>query len=200
MYSFSLEEGTIAVKVARRVIESTVLNEDPGEMDIPERFKEPGGVFTTINRYPSRDLRGCIGYSEPVMPIILAIIRSAKAAATQDPRFSPVKKEELDRIVVEVSLLTPPEPLKASNPDEYPQKIKIGEHGLIVQMDGRGGLLLPQVPVELEWNSYEFLNNLCMKAGLPSKCWRTGKAKLFTFTAEVFEERTPRGKVVRKEL
>ena len=199
MRTFSLEEGTIAVKVARRVVESTVLGTDPGEMDIPETFKEPGGVFTTINTYPSRDLRGCIGYSEPVMPIILAIIRSAKAAATQDPRFSPLREEELDRIVVEVSLLTPPVPLEASAPDEYPRKIKIGKHGLIVHMDGKGGLLLPQVPVELGWNSHEFLKNICLKAGLPPDCWRTGRAKLFTFTAEVFEEITPRGRIVKKD-
>ena len=200
MNVFSAQEGTIAVKAARREIESTVLDEDPGEMDIPESLREPGGVFTTIRRYPTGGLRGCIGYSEPVMPMITAIIRSAKAAAISDFRFSPVRPEELDRIVISVSLLTRPTQLKYDGPDELPRLVKVGKHGLIVQKGGANGLLLPQVPVELGWNSYEFLNQTCVKAGLPPGCWIDKKTNIFVFTAEVFEEMTPKGKVVREEL
>ena len=169
-------------------------------MKIPDRFKDYGGVFTTIYRHPSGNLRGCIGYSEPVMPIIKAIIRSAKSAAIRDFRFNPVKADELKNIIVSVSLLTKPVRLLFDTTKELPTLIKIGLHGLIVKDGSHTGLLLPQVPIEQGWDSKIFLNQVCVKAGLPHKLWRTKKIDLYTFTAEVFEETEPHGQVVRKDL
>ncbi len=198
MYVFSDEEGKIAVRIARRVIEATVMRESPGEIDIPSSFKDNGGVFTTLERYPSGELRGCIGYSEPVLSIVSAIVRSAKSAALRDTRFQPLHEDELGKIIVSVSLLTKPEHILFDDPKELPRLIEIGKHGLIVKNSRTAGLLLPQVPVEQGWNSEVFLNQVCVKAGLQHKSWRTKKVELFTFTAEVFEELMPKGKVVRK--
>ena len=197
MNVFSDEEGTIAVRIARRVIESTIRNENPGDIDVPKSFKDNGGVFTTILKFPSGDLRGCIGYSEPVMPIISAIVRSAKSAATRDIRFQPLRVDELDNVIFSVSLLTKPTRLLYDKAEDLPSLVTVGKHGLIIKKNGSGGLLLPQVPVEQDWNSEVFLNQTCVKAGLPHKTWRTKKVSIFTFTAEVFEETEPHGSVVR---
>lgn len=198
MNVFSDEEGAIAVQIARRVIEAAVLSENPGEIDIPKSFKDNGGVFTTINRYPSGDLRGCIGYSEPILPIVSAIVRTAKSAALKDTRFRPLHEDELKKITVSVSFLTKPEHILYDDPKELPGLVNIGKHGLIVKNERASGLLLPQVPVEQGWDSEVFLNQVCVKAGLPHKIWRSRKVDLYTFTAEVFEELMPNGKIVRK--
>lgn len=200
MNVFSNEEGEIAVRIARRVIESAIHNNNPGKMNIPRSFREYSGVFTTITKYPSGDLRGCIGYSEPVMPIVSAIVRSAKSAATRDTRFHPLHAEELEKVIISVSLLTKPSRILYDEPEELPFLVEVGKHGLIVKKNSRGGLLLPQVPVEQGWDSEVFLNQVCVKAGLPHKSWRSGKVELYTFTAEVFEETEPHGPVVRKDM
>lgn len=200
MKVFSLEEGTLAVQIARKVIEAAIMKEEPGEIDIPDSFREHGGIFTTISTYPAKNLRGCIGYPQPVMPIYKAIVESAVAAATKDHRFPRLVPLELNRIILEVSLLTKPSPIKNTDPTSYPRLVSVGKHGLIVKKKGRSGLLLPQVPVELGWNSYEFLNQTCVKAGLPAKTWMDRTTEVLTFTAEVFEEMSPGGTVKRKGL
>ncbi len=199
MKSFSDEEGELAVRIARKVVESAAKKKNPGEIDIPPTFKEFGGVFTTLSKFPSGNLRGCIGFSEPVMPILSAIIRSAQSAALKDTRFRPVHVDELDTITISVSLLTKPTRVLYDDQKELPKLIEVGKHGLILKRNGAGGLLLPQVPVEQGWNSEVFLNQVCVKAGLPHKTWKTKKVDIFTFTAEVFEETEPHGPIVRKQ-
>jgi len=199
MHVFSDEEGETAVRIARKTIAKVIHGENPGEMDVPESFRENGGVFTTITRYPSGSLRGCIGYSEPVMPIISAIIRSARSAATKDFRFLPVKPDEIETIIVSVSLLTKPVRVVFDKPEDLPELIEIGKHGLIVKKNHVTGLLLPQVPVEQGWDSKVFLNQVCVKAGMPYKSWKNKKVELYTFTAEVFEETEPNGPVARMD-
>jgi len=116
-------------------------------------------------------LRGCIGYCEPIKPLVNAIIEVAISAATSDPRFPPVKLSEMDKINLEISVLSKPELVEVKNPQEYLEKIKVGLDGLIVENGFNKGLLLPQVPVEWKWDEEEFLCNTCMKAGLPADCW-----------------------------
>lgn len=197
---FNDSEGETAVRIARKVITAAVNGENAGEMDIPDSFRDNGGVFTTITRHETGNLRGCIGYSEPILPIISAIIRSSKAAAMSDLRFVPVKQSELDKILISVSLLTKPTRLLFEDPEEIPDLITIGKHGLIVKKGKSAGLLLPQVPVENDWDPVIFLNQTCVKAGIPYKSWRTGKVDILTFTAEVFTETEPNGSIVREEL
>ncbi len=139
----------------------------------------PRGAFVTLKK--NGRLRGCIGFIEPVMPLCRAVIGGAVYAATRDARFRPVSKDELDDLEYEISVLTPP--IEVANP----RTIKVGTHGLIIEKNGRKGILLPQVPVENGWTLDQFLEQICLKAGLPEDSWRTG-AKLYTFEAIVFHE------------
>ena len=142
-------------------------------------FKEPRGAFVTLRK--AGRLRGCIGYAEPVAPLGRTVIQAAVLAATEDPRFPPVSAAELDSVLIEISVLTPPREI--SNP----RAVKVGTHGLIVERDGRKGLLLPQVPMENGWDRETFLEEASLKAGLPRDAWRRG-AKLWVFEAIVFHE------------
>ena len=197
----SPEQGKQLVKFAREVLEAYF---NGSESVPPENLKnildEKRGVFVTLNKFPSHELRGCIGYPEPVMPLSDAITDSAISAAIRDPRFPHVKKDELKNLIVEVSVLTKPELIKVSDPIEYLEKIKVGRDGLIVESSFFKGLLLPQVPVEWNWNETEFLSQTCRKAGLPKEAWLNKKTKVYKFTGQVFSETTPCGEVVEKEL
>lgn len=197
----SLKQGTSLVKFAREVIESKFKNKEP---EPPENLKDilskKRGVFVTLHEFPSCQLRGCIGYAEPVIPLIDAVKGSAISAALKDPRFPPVKMDELKNLIVEVSVLTKPELIVVSDPIEYLEKIKVGRDGLIVEKNFYKGLLLPQVPVEWKWDEAEFLQQTCVKAGLLPEAWFDKGVKVYSFTGQVFCEVEPNGEVVEKEL
>jgi AmmeMemoRadiSam system protein A len=137
---------------------------------------EPRGAFTTL--YLQGRLRGCVGYAMPVVPLYLAVAETARAAAFEDSRFSPVTKQEAAELQVSLSVLSRLFPIR-------PEEVEVGRHGLVVSLGTHRGLLLPQVPVEYDWDRETFLGQTCRKAGLPSDAWRTG-ATLEAFTAEVF--------------
>ena len=201
MKHYGFELGERAVRIAREVLDTYITTGNiPRIKDYPREFDDKGGAFVTLKTWPSHDLRGCIGYPEPIFPLIKAIVDNAINASTEDPRFPPVKPRELDHIVVEVSLLTPPEEIKFSDPKELPQKIKVGRDGLIVERGGFRGLLLPQVPVEENWDETTFLEHTCWKAGLPMDCWLRKGTRFYAFQAEVYAEETPRGKVIEIPL
>jgi uncharacterized protein (TIGR00296 family) len=201
MYAYSEDDGIFAVKTARAVITSYLAEQKiPPIPQAPEKFLEKAGVFVTLETYPELDLRGCIGYPEPIFPLIEALRNAAISAAVDDPRFPPVKLKEMSQIVVEVSLLTKPVLLKVKKPEEYLEKIEIGRDGLIVERDYDRGLLLPQVPVEWEWDKEEFLAHTCRKAGLPPDAWLDKDTKIYAFTAEIFHEVKPSGEIKRKVL
>jgi uncharacterized protein (TIGR00296 family) len=170
--------------------------------DAPSKLKERCGVFVTINSVKSKrhQLRGCIGFPHPTTPLTQAVIESAISSASQDPRFSPMKTEELDEVVFEVSVLTPPEHVKVENPQDYCSQIKVGRDGLIIESTYCKGLLLPQVPVELGWDEETFLCECCVKAGLPPDSWLLKDTKVYRFEAIIFEETSPNGKIKRKEI
>lgn len=197
---FSDEDGVLAVKIARAAVESHVKRTKFVEPDVPDIFKKNYGVFVTLTTFPDDRLRGCIGYPEPVMPLVNALKDAAVSACSRDPRFPPVKPDELKRIKVEVSLLTTPEEIKVKKPTEHISRVKIGEDGLIMQRGYSRGLLLPQVPVEWHWDSEEFLSQCCLKAGLMPDAWLQEGTKVFKFQAEVFSEEKPGGDVKRRSL
>lgn len=197
---FSDEDGTRAVRIARAVVEAHVRRQKLPEFDVPEIFKQKGGVFVTLTTYPDDELRGCIGYPEPTLPLIDALKDAAVSACSRDPRFPAVRPEELKRIKVEVSLLTPPVEIKVSSPKDYVNAVKIGQDGLIAQRGWARGLLLPQVPVEWGWDAEEFLCQTCMKAGMNPDAWLEPGTKLYKFQAEVFSESSPGGEVRRRKL
>jgi uncharacterized protein (TIGR00296 family) len=197
---FSDEDGRLAVTIAREIVESHVKKEKPRDFNVPEIFKQKSGVFVTLTTYPDDELRGCIGYPEPIMPLIDAIKDSAISAASRDPRFPPVRPSELNKIKVEVSLLTPPVEMAAEKRQDLVDCVKVGEDGLIVQRNWAKGLLLPQVPVEWKWDAEEFLCQTCVKAGLMPDTWLQEGTKVFKFQAEVFSESKPGGEVRRRKL
>ena len=198
--NISDEDGQILVKTARSIVtEYLKINTKPNlEKQIQENYSFNSGVFVTLNN-PS-GLRGCIGYPFPDKKLYNALKDAAIAAATEDPRFSPVKSEELGTITFEITILTPPKKITVNNPEEYPSKIKIGRDGLIVRNGFYSGLLLPQVPVEYNWNEKEFLEHTCEKAGLPKNCWKESQTEIKRFEGIVFKEEEPNGRVIREEL
>ncbi|NIA09409.1 MAG: TIGR00296 family protein [Nitrospiraceae bacterium] len=189
-------DGETAVKYARAVVENHVGGRAMPDFDFGEVFNKKMGAFVTLNTYPEKELRGCIGIPEPIMPLKDAIHESA-VSATRDPRFPPLGKNELDGVVVEVTALTPPELIEVESPDEYLSVIKVGRDGLIAERGFWRGLLLPQVPVEYGWDVGQFLSQTCVKAGLPPDAWSDGETKIYRFQGEVFSEIEPYGTVER---
>ena len=196
----TIEDGTILVKTARKVV-TEYLKERKKislEKSIQDKFSYKSGVFVTLNN--PIGLRGCIGYPLPDKRLFNALEDAAIAAAIEDPRFPPVKLEELDSITFEVTVLTPPQTIKVDNPQEYLGKIKIGQDGLIVRYGYNSGLLLPQVPIEWEWNEREFLEHTCEKAGLPQDFWKNPEIEIQKFQGIIFKEKEPKGEIIEEEL
>jgi uncharacterized protein (TIGR00296 family) len=198
-FQLTLEEGEFLVNLARQTV--TEYLKSGKVLQVPEgvssKLMEPCGVFVTLNRVHkgAKRLRGCIGLPYPTTPLVQAVIEAALSAATQDPRFPPVALEELEKIIFEVSVLTPPERVTVEKPTDYPSKIKIGRDGLVIEKGYYKGLLLPQVPVEWKWNNEEFLCQCCMKAGLSPDCWLLKDTKIYSFSSIIAEETAPRGHV-----
>lgn len=145
-----------------------------------EELKEKRGAFVTLKA--NSQLRGCIGYPLPSKPLYETIIDSAISAATRDYRFPPLSLEELSHTVIEISVLTLPRTIKNIS------EIKVGEHGIIISKGFHKGLLLPQVPVEWNWDLETYLSHGCMKAGLEEEEWKKD-VKIEIFSAQVFSEK-----------
>jgi hypothetical protein len=199
--SFQLgqDEGRFLVTLARKTVEDYLKTRKRMKVpeNTPEKLLQPCGVFVTINTVENGEkaLRGCIGFPYPTTPLVEAVIDSAISAATQDPRFPPLSQKELDNVVFEVSVLTPPQIIEVKNSKEYCVKIKVGEDGLIVERGMYKGLLLPQVPVEWEWDEETFLCQCCLKAGLPPDSWLVKGTKIYKFSSIIAEELSPKGDV-----
>jgi AmmeMemoRadiSam system protein A len=174
------EQKSFLLDLARRTISSYL---DKGgslkeESDDPLLLKKRG-AFVTLK--VDNELRGCIGYPLPHKSLLETIINCAIAAASQDFRFASIKKEELSRLKIEISVLTLPRKVRDVS------EIKIGEHGIILSKGPHKGLLLPQVPVEWDWDLETYLNHGCLKAGLAENEWKKG-ATIEIFSAQVFSE------------
>ena len=196
----SLEDGTNLVKIARKIVTEYLKDGQKlrPEKNFQDKFSFRSGVFVTLNNPVG--LRGCIGYPLPDKKLFNALSDAAISAALEDPRFPPVKLEELDSITFEVTILTPPQTIQVENPQEYAKKIKVGEDGLIVRFGYQSGLLLPQVPIEWGWNEQEFLEHTCEKAGLSKDYWKNPKIEVQKFQGIVFKETHPGGSVIEEKL
>jgi len=177
------EEKQVLLKIARDTIEDYVKNRHipPIAVDDYSNLQQPAGVFVTLTK--NKQLRGCIGYIKPIAPLAQAVSKMAIAAATEDPRFSPVTKDELKEIKIEITVLS--ELTRISNIDQ----IEVGRHGLYLVKGGNSGLLLPQVPIEQGWNREEFLTHTCYKAGLPANAWQEKDTEIYIFTGLIFHEK-----------
>jgi uncharacterized protein (TIGR00296 family) len=190
------DEGKAAVKLARKALTEFAEKRTRIEPEgLTKIFDEKQGVFVTLHE--DGDLRGCIGYPQPVMPLGKAIVDSAINAGTCDPRFPPVKTKELGRIEFEVTILTKPEPYDAPKAD-LPELVRIGIDGLIVSKGIFSGLLLPQVAPEWGFGSMEFLSQTCLKAGLPADAWIDDDTEVQHFQAQIFAEVAPEREVLEK--
>ena len=198
--NLSDSDGEMLVKTARAVVTEFLKTKNKMKLDkdFEESFSSNAGVFVTLNH--QSNLRGCIGYPLPDKKLYNALEEAAISAATEDPRFPLVAFEELDQITFEVTVLTPPQEIEVSDPQEYPSKVKVGRDGLIVKSGFNSGLLLPQVPKEYGWNEEEFLDHTCEKAGLPKEQWKEKDTKILKFEGIVFKEQDPGGSVVREKL
>ncbi|MEM2933282.1 MAG: TIGR00296 family protein [Candidatus Pacearchaeota archaeon] len=179
------EQGRKLLKLARKAIETRFSGKKLEYEKEKKEFKEPRGVFVTLTK--NGNLRGCIGFPYPVKPLAEAVIEAAEAAAFQDPRFKPLGEKELDKIKIEISVLTTPQEINAKGLDIL-KEIEIGKDGLIVQFSGFSGLLLPQVALEHKWNVLQFLEATCNKAGLPNNAWLHPRAHIYKFQAQIFSE------------
>ncbi len=178
---YTVEQRKLLLQFARQTIKNALSRDFAPALPVvtdPE-LQLLRGAFVTL-LHDGRQLRGCIGIIEAIAPLVETIAHAATSAALQDPRFPPVTAAELPELTIEISVLSPLQPI---NPDD----VVVGTHGLVVEQYARRGLLLPQVPEEWGWDRIQFLEHTCMKAGLPPNAWREG-AKLFSFTAEVFSE------------
>jgi AmmeMemoRadiSam system protein A len=173
---YSAAERQFLLKLAHRSIEAALESRDLQLNPLNEHLAEFRGAFVTLHLQDR--LRGCVGYVFPTQSLYRTIAEAARAAAFDDPRFEPVALGEALALTVEISVLSPLRPIAA-------EEVVIGKHGLVVTQGNRRGLLLPQVPIEWEWDRETFLAQTCLKAGLPADAWQHG-AELQGFTAEVF--------------
>jgi uncharacterized protein (TIGR00296 family) len=198
-FKLAQREGEYLIKLVRNAVEEYLTTGKTLAVpkNVSSKLMEKCGVFVTLNgvKHGRKELRGCIGLPYPTSPLAQAVIESAIDSATQDPRFQSVSLEELNNIVFEVSVLTPPELIEVKKPTDVPSKIKVGQDGLIVERGFWKGLLLPQVPVEWNWNEEEFLCQCCIKAGLPPDNWLLKDTKIYRFSCVIAQELSPRGPV-----
>lgn len=199
---YEVEDGAFLIKLARETIENVLREGGAPSLpeDAPEKLKENAGVFVTLETYPEKDLRGCIGYPEPSLPLVEATSKAAVSAATEDPRFPPLLEGELEQTLIEVTVLTPPELIEVASPKDYAKSIEIGRDGLIIEKGFNRGLLLPQVPVDQNWSREDFLSYACMKAGLTADCWLDEDTNVYKFSGIVFTEVKPYGEVKERNI
>jgi len=195
-FELSDDDGQVLVKMARNSVTEYLQNNTRiNNKEFNSRFNIDSGIFVTITKENS--LRGCIGYPLPIKKLSNAVIDSAIAAATEDPRFSPINPNELNNLIFEITVLTPPIEIKVEKYEDYLSVIKVGRDGLIVENKQCSGLLLPQVPKEYGWDIEEFLAHTSEKAGLEKNAWKDQDTKVSRFEGIIFKEESPNGKIVR---
>jgi MEMO1 family protein len=175
----SADERAQLHSIARQVIDARCGGKNmPKISTASSKLKEPSGAFVTL--YKNGELRGCIGQVIARKPLIEAVAEMAEAAAFQDPRFSPLRSDELKDVKIEISVLTPFKKI------DSPEQIEVGKHGIIIKRGNSMGLLLPQVATEYGWDRTAFLENTCRKAGLPKDAWKDKETEILIFSADVF--------------
>jgi AmmeMemoRadiSam system protein A len=186
-FTITTQEQKILLTQAREAITAKLEGRKPSfqqdDIDENSSLQTPCGAFVSLHtKNNERSLRGCIGRMTANLPLIETVRLMANEAAFGDPRFPPLKEDELSRLHIEISALSPMSPC----PD--PKQVKVGVHGLLLTGRGRSGVLLPQVPVEQGWNLEQYLDYICVKAGLPQGAYNAPDTDLYTFTAIVFGE------------
>ena len=180
MSPLSEAERRTLLELARHALTEFVLHENV--IDVPEAaggLAQAAGIFVTLHH--AGKLRGCLGQVESTLPLAETVAQMAIAVSRSDPRFQPVAARELPGLEIEISVLSPMELIR-------PEQIEVGRHGLLVRRGVFRGLLLPQVAEQYRWSSQRFLEETCVKAGLPRDSWQDAETQVEAFTAEVFSE------------
>lgn len=185
-YVLNKKDQTLLLKLAREAID-TVFKDAELDVNKVGHLTQLRGCFVTLHK--DNQLRGCIGFPKPIMPLYEQIIAASKAAAFEDPRFPPLNKNELKHVAIEISILTRPELIKVKDSSEYLKSIEIGKDGLIIQ-GVSSGLLLPQVATEYSFDAKQFLECVSEKAGVNKDAWKDLSNKIYKFRAEIFSEDT----------
>lgn len=168
------------LQLARDAIAAYLADLPNPATDGPELHLAHAGAFVSLHL--GEQLRGCIGYVDDSRPLPEALAETAIAAASRDPRFVPLTREELEQVNIEISILSPLHLAAA------PAEIIPGRHGVMIKLGGHSGLLLPQVARRRHWDAEFFLEQVCQKADLPAAAWKDPKAAIYIFTADVFSE------------
>ena len=193
---YSLEDGKELINLAKESIKTHFSDKEPDiSQETKDKYSEKSGVFVTLHK--EGQLRGCIGFTEPIYPLYEAIIKAATSAGFNDPRFPQLQQDEIDSIAFEVSILTPPQLIRVNRPEDYLKQIQIGKDGLIIKAGVYSGLLLPQVAVEYNWDVETFLRQTCMKASLSYEAWQNLSHQIYKFQAQIFSEEE--GEVVERK-
>lgn len=183
MQCLSENDAKAILDLARQaVVEAVCRDRLPGAIPKTGIFEHQCGVFVTL--HVAKRLRGCIGVIETKDPLGESIVRCAGSAALMDPRFGALQPDEIDNLEIEVSLLSPVQPIK-------PEEVEIGKHGLVVEQGFHRGLLLPQVAVEHHLDREQFLRETCHKAGLPAEAWKSPETRIYGFTCDIVGEGKP---------
>lgn len=178
LFAISMKEQEALLQIARASIEAAVEhNQVFKPSPSTETLRAKRGAFVTLKKRGR--LRGCIGFIEPVLPLCQAVAQAAVYAATRDTRFPPVSSSELKALEIEISVLSPIQRISD------PSLIQVGRHGILIRKGNRSGLLLPQVATDNRWSRATFLDQACLKAGLPRNAWKSG-AEIYVFESIVF--------------
>ena len=199
MKKINLKEGQRLINIARKAIEKNLKSEERiSNLKVSKNLQRDMGAFVTLRKpekSEEQDLRGCMGIPLPKKSLVEAVIDSAINSSTRDPRFPKLSLDELEEVIIEVSVLSSPQKVEVEDREELVNEITVGENGLIVESSMSSGLLLPTVPLEHSWDEKEFLDQTCRKAGLQRGCWKNEDVIVKKFSGIVFSEKTPNGEV-----
>ncbi|MCL5438082.1 MAG: AmmeMemoRadiSam system protein A [Candidatus Thermoplasmatota archaeon] len=180
LLSITEEDRATMITIARHTLEALLLKKEFIPSSYGGRLEEKAGVFVTLKKHG--ELRGCVGYPDPVFPIAEAVRKSTISSAVMDPRFKSLGKDEIPELSIEIAVLGPREKFEPGK-----DKLEIGRHGTIVESAWTSGLLLPQVAVEEGLDQEQFLDATCIKAGMLEGCWKEDGVTVYIFEGLYFE-------------
>ena len=179
-------ERKMLLELARKTVMAAASGNPLPQVPDSDVFQREGGAFVTLKKDGS--LRGCIGHFTGTGSLGRTVVDMASSAAVRDPRFPPVRPEEVEDLNISISILSPME-------ETDPEDVIPGKHGIYIKSGFRSGTLLPQVAEEEGWNRETFLAHTCLKAGIPPDSWKREDVRIFTYTAEVFDDREEREEI-----